>query len=364
MPHSTSAIPIWERHFLSGDWEEIYIARMRFVAALEGECITHQRKYCIQAQILEITDFIGGQLKNTRLTGLAHDEFVLVGHYNERPIFIAIRRRGEDQRLPQPGSFRHRQSAAKAEILTFHIEVTGHRDAVQILELVAEHFKSVVCTTIWWWRHSSMTGTEVASTILKPLTTRIYPQFYPDLPDPHILMQSYLESDASLLLMAGPSGTGKTTWIRHFLQENGLNAYVASSERVIADEGMFAAFLNDDNVEVLIIEDAEVFLTSRELDNNPLMSKFLNISDGLIKLPDKKMIFSTNLTDFGRIDAALSRPGRCFGVFHTRTLTLNEAVAAAQVAGLPIPVERREYTLAELFNTQLLSREVRRIGVV
>jgi ATP-dependent 26S proteasome regulatory subunit len=43
------------------------------------------------------------------------------------------------------------------------------------------------------------------------------------------------------------------------------------------------------------------------------MSRFLNISDGLIKLPNKKLVFTTNVTNFENIDSALLRPGRCFG---------------------------------------------------
>ena len=41
--------------------------------------------------------------------------------------------------------------------------------------------------------------------------------------------------------------------------------------------------------------------------------------------------------------------------------TMAEAQAAAKVAGLPIPVEKREYTIAELFN-QGKKAQVRTIG--
>jgi len=113
----------------------------------------------------------------------------------------------------------------------------------------------------------------------------------------------------------------------------------------------------------MIIEDADTILSSREDDGNKLMSRFLNVSDGLIKLPNKKLVFTTNISDFTKVDPALLRPGRCFGVLHTRLLNLNEAQAAARVANLPIPTEKKEYSLAELFN-QGQGGQVRRIGFV
>jgi ATP-dependent 26S proteasome regulatory subunit len=89
------------------------------------------------------------------------------------------------------------------------------------------------------------------------------------------------------------------------------------------------------------------------------------VSDGLIKFPSKKVIFTTNLDDFKKVDEALLRPGRCFGMIKCRPLTYDEAEAAAKVAGLRVPEKKRDYTIAELFNpdTQIeLTSETRRVG--
>ena len=80
------------------------------------------------------------------------------------------------------------------------------------------------------------------------------------------------------------------------------------------------------------------------------MFKILNASDGLIKLPNKKMIFTANLADDSQIDPALTRPGRCYDVIHFRELTFEEASAAAKAANIQPPKENRNYTLSELFN--------------
>ena len=96
-----------------------------------------------------------------------------------------------------------------------------------------------------------------------------------------------------------------------------------------------------------------------------LRARFLNVSDGLIKFPAKKVIFTTNLDDFKKVDEALLRPGRCYGMIRCRALTYEEAGAAAKVAGLKLPEKTRDYTIAELFNpdTQIeLISETRKVG--
>jgi len=54
----------------------------------------------------------------------------------------------------------------------------------------------------------------------------------------------------------------------------------------------------------------------------------------LIKITNKKMIFTTNINQVTKIDPALLRPGRCFGAVEFRELTSAEAACAAGVAGL------------------------------
>jgi ATP-dependent 26S proteasome regulatory subunit len=75
-------------------------------------------------------------------------------------------------------------------------------------------------------------------------------------------------------------------------------------------------------------------LAPREDGDNDMMSKFLNVSDGLIKITNKKMIFTTNINQVTKIDPALLRPGRCFGAVEFRELTSAEAARAAAVAGV------------------------------
>ena len=110
------------------------------------------------------------------------------------------------------------------------------------------------------------------------------------------------------------------------------------------------------------MEDADLLLTSREDDGNKLISRFLNVSDGLIRVKNKKMIFTTNISDFSKIDHAIIRPGRCYDFMHCRPLTALEARAAAAVAGVSDP--GKSVSLAELFNGKKAGHELPKMGFI
>lgn len=227
--------------------------------------------------------------------------------------------------------------------------IFGNRVVIrEVYDLLDKHFSRQRLAKINWWTRTER-GVGQRALYLPPLKTKLHPEFYPDITNPTEYLKAYLKSDASVLLLAGAPGTGKTTLLRHLICENKLSAHVVYDENLMNDDKIFQGFLFGEG-DIMVIEDADVLITSRERDANHLMARFLNVSDGLIKLPSKKLVFTTNISDFNKVDPALVRAGRCFGVIHTRPLNLTEAQAAAKVANLPIPVEKGEYTLADLFN--------------
>lgn len=172
-------------------------------------------------------------------------------------------------------------------------------------------------------------------------------------------IDEYMNSEASILILIGAPGTGKTTFIKNLIHRSKANAKVAYDPKVMSEDGFFAGFIGDDT-RFLIMEDADEFLAPRA-EGNTMMHKFLNVSDGLISAADKKLVFSTNLPDVRDIDEALMRPGRCFDVLQFRELTRAEAEAVLAEIGNTQPLrDGKSFTLAQLFSSQPSGTFVRR----
>jgi hypothetical protein len=164
----------------------------------------------------------------------------------------------------------------------------------------------------------------------------------------------YMASSANILLLIGPPGTGKTTFIRGLLAYRNCSAIVTYDAQILEKDGFFARFIEDD-AEVMVLEDSDAFLKSRS-DGNTMMHRFLNVGDGLVTTKGKKMIFSTNLPSIRDIDSALIRPGRCFDILEFKPLSVFDAKKLAEKLDAKLPERKSgeviEYSIAEVFNEQ------------
>lgn len=204
--------------------------------------------------------------------------------------------------------------------------------------------------------HGSYTNVPLS---FRPLVKSAYP-FIDGNVEQYI--DDYIDSDASVIILLGPPGTGKTSLIKHMISRSKKSAHVSYDMNVMQGENLFTEFMTSDSM-FLVMEDADAFLTARK-EGNTLMHRFLNIGDGLISTKGKKLIFSCNLENVDSIDSALLREGRTFDVLTSRHLTLEEAKKVHSELNIQFPLpDKKEFTLAEITNqARTHKQKIRTVG--
>lgn len=238
----------------------------------------------------------------------------------------------------------------------FTIEFNGEYDQFNLMvEALDREYPRAQCMVEWvYGAHGESVDVPLN---YRPLVKHAYPWVNGDVND---YVDSYLNSSANVLILIGPPGTGKTSFIKHLIHQSGANAKISYDENIMSNDSLFASFISGSE-QFMIMEDADAFLRSRE-DGNTMMHRFLNVSDGLVSTTGKKLIFSTNLPSVRDIDSALMRPGRCFDVLEFRALTRAEAEKVGQEQSVTIPVEGDKFTLAEIMNFQQNTKKLRKVG--
>jgi hypothetical protein len=205
-----------------------------------------------------------------------------------------------------------------------------------------------------------------------PLTEDSVPTFkaehYPYLDQsPEDLMAAFMGSTSNVLFIIGPPGTGKTSYIKGLTmaaaRQGVENVSLYQDAAVLEHPGVstkLAEDMQDDEVGLLIMEDADAFVRTRT-EGNVLMSTLLNGADGLVSTR-AKIIISTNLESTSKVDSALLRPGRCYGILKFRPLEGEEVTRVRTHMGLP-PVDLTTATLAEATSTSMdLNHRVKGFG--
>jgi hypothetical protein len=197
----------------------------------------------------------------------------------------------------------------------------------------------------------------------------LFDEAYPMLEPVQALIDRYLRSAETVLVLQGPPGTGKTRLVRGMLgamsRRKGDSAKVlyTADRRTLENDEIFIEFITGDH-DAFVIEDADHILTPRA-DGNDNVHRFLSVADGVVRALGRKIIFTTNLPNVGDIDEALIRPGRCFGVLRTRNLDRAEARRLlekvcvcnedAVKAAAALPHDARSLSLASVFRAAIES---------
>jgi hypothetical protein len=243
-------------------------------------------------------------------------------------------------------------------IQDIQVKISGNAELVtkvydQLIHSAQEHRRQI-SSSIIKWKFSSEHGIEY-KIVRVTKDWEIYNEYYPWIEDDlQTYYKKFMASSSQILILFGPPGTGKTTFIKDLLCTHRINAQVTHDINILKSDRMYIEFLTDKKYDALVIEDADDLLTSGREDNDKIISKILNASDGLVKMPSKKLIFTTNLPTVGDIDPAIMRPGRCFDVMEFRQLSKEEAVEAGKKIGVNkdaiLELGEEKYSLADIFS--------------
>ena len=135
-------------------------------------------------------------------------------------------------------------------------------------------------------------------------------------------------SEKGIVLLHGVMGSGKTSLIRYLLDKfpNKKVIYITPDMATQIADPQFITFLLGHPNSVLIIEDAENILRSREEDtHNSAVTNLLNISDGILGDCLNIQIICTFNTELKNIDSALLRDGRLIAEYKFDKLNVEDS---------------------------------------
>jgi hypothetical protein len=174
------------------------------------------------------------------------------------------------------------------------------------------------------------------------------------------------DNDNGVVLLHGKPGCGKTYYIRHLAKR--LDKKLIFVPQIIASEisspGFLSFLFSNCKNSILIIEDAEKIIESREHNKFSTISDILNITDGLFTNFLKIKMLCTFNCDVDDIDSALLRKGRLIFKYEFTELKKEKAQKLSDKLGFNTKIEE-DMTLTDVYNQNEIDfgkEEVHRIG--
>ena len=156
-----------------------------------------------------------------------------------------------------------------------------------------------------------------------------------------------------LYLFHGLPGTGKSTYIKHLIHlQNKKVIFLSPNMAGNLDSMELTNFLLDNQNCILVIEDAEELILSRDNHHNSKLSFLLNLTDGLLGESLGIQIIATFNTDLKNIDKALLRKGRLTAIYEFKPLSTLKTNILLKKLGNEIEVSQ-PMSVADIFNLEV-----------
>ncbi|MBC7438729.1 MAG: AAA family ATPase [Flavobacterium sp.] len=168
-----------------------------------------------------------------------------------------------------------------------------------------------------------------------------------------ILKNIKKQKSKGLYLFHGMPGTGKSTYIKHLIhQQNKQVIFLSPKLASNLDDLALTEFLLDNKNCILVIEDAEELILSRDNHHNSKLSFLLNLTDGLLGESLGIQIIATFNTDLKNIDKALLRKGRLTSIYEFKPLTIDKTNTLLKNLGHEIEIDK-PLPLTDIFNFEV-----------
>jgi len=154
-----------------------------------------------------------------------------------------------------------------------------------------------------------------------------------------------------LCILRGEKGTGKTNWIRNYLQNwEGKIIFVPPAIAPHMTDPEFLPFMSKHTGALLWLEDAEQIMESRENTKDLSVSNLLNMTDGvMVDHLDFKIIVTHNAHK-NFIDSALRRGNRCWAEYGFDKLSPKRTKNLCEE--LEVEPTESEMTISDIFALQ------------
>lgn len=166
-----------------------------------------------------------------------------------------------------------------------------------------------------------------------------------DIPAAEVL-EILSEKKPGLILFYGEPGGGKTSFIKYLIKECDKDFIIMDPSVITScSDSKLIDFLDENKDSVIVLEDCEKLLVSRDTDGNATIGTLLNLTDGIIgDLMGVKFICTFNCS-LSKIDEALLRKGRLLLKYEFGKLSEEKAKVIYPAAEGPM-------FLADIFNME------------